>query len=60
MLFILLLGFNSETAAQRGVGAGLISSLVLFLAFGAGSMLFWAFFRLRQTRPALRCPVPRS
>lgn len=48
VLFILLLGLNSQTAAQRGVAGGLISSLVLFVAFGVASMLFWAFFRLRR------------
>jgi hypothetical protein len=52
VLFILLLGLNSQTAAQRGVAGGLISSLVLFVAFGVGSMIFWAFFRLRRPSPA--------
>jgi hypothetical protein len=53
VLFIFLLGLNSETARQRGVASGLISSLVLFVAFGVGSMLFWAFFQIRrQPSPA--------
>jgi hypothetical protein len=51
VLFILLLGLNSQTAAQRGVAGGLISSLVLFVAFGIGSMLFWGFFQLRKPAP---------
>jgi hypothetical protein len=54
VLFILLLGLNSQTAAERGVAGGLISSLVLFVAFGVASMLFWAFFRLRRPAPAAR------
>ena len=52
VLFILLLGLNSQTAAQRGVAGGLFSSLVLFVAFGVGSMLFWAYFQLRKPHPA--------
>ena len=50
VLSVLEVVVRPQTSAARGAGAPFWTTVGLFLAFGVASILFWAYFKVRETR----------
>ncbi|WAL93243.1 FGLLP motif-containing membrane protein [Streptomyces sp. Je 1-369] len=54
--FVHLLVLNRRDVLGQGTAPAFVSTLALFIGFGALSLAFWAYFRYRPPRPVLADP----